>query len=586
MKESLLVYRRLLTYVRPHWLRLAVSIVAMVGVAAATAGVAYLLKPVIDQIFINKNKSLLMVLPLGILGLYLFKGVAAYLQTYLLRWVGHRAMLDLRDDLFHHLLRQPVAFFSDHSAGSLISRITYDVDQVQSAITNGISVLLRDSLTAIFLLGVLFFHDWLLALISLIGLPLVVGPLFELTRKLRKSSRQSQEVRANMTGIIEEGVVGNPVIKAFNGEAYEQARFHKEAEAHRKKNMRKVRATALSVPLMEFTGAICVALVIYYGGFQVVSEEGGLTAGTFFSFLTALLMMYDPLKRLAKINATLQTGIAAGERIFRMLDRGTEPDTGTRTLDRARGDLRFDNVWFSYESERPVLRDISLDIPAGHVVALVGPSGGGKSTLASLVPRFFHPDSGRILLDGVDVQELTLQSLRDQIAVVSQEVVLFNDTLAENIAYGRPGAGREEVEEAARAAGVMEFVERLEDGLDHMIGERGTHLSGGQRQRLAIARALLSDAPILILDEATSSLDPHSERLVEQGLERLMQGRTNLVIAHRLATIQRADSIAVIREGRVIEQGRHDDLLAQGGAYAHLWATQFAGKEEQPTGTA
>jgi subfamily B ATP-binding cassette protein MsbA len=581
VEESVRLYRRLLNYVLPHWPRLTISIIAMVFVAATTAGVAYLLKPVIDQIFINKNEALLALLPLGILGLYLVKGVANYLETYLLRWVGQRAMRELRDDLFDRLIRQPVGFFSVHSAGTLISRVTYDVDQVESAVTNGLSTLLKDSLTAIFLLGLIFYHDWQLALVSLIGLPTVIAPLAKLTKKLRKSSRQSQELRAAMTGIIEEGVVGNPVIKAFNGEAYERARFHKEAESHRKKNMRRVQAAALSVPVMEMSAAICIALVIYYGGYRVVSEGSETTPGTFFSFLTALLMMYDPLRRLTKVNATLQQGMAAGERIFRMLDREPEPDTGTRALERARGDLRFEHVWFGYEADHPVLRDINLDVPAGHVMALVGPSGGGKSTLASLVPRLFPPDSGRILLDGIDIAELTLHSLRDQIATVSQEVVLFNDTLANNIAYGRPEATREQVEDAARAAGVMEFVERLEEGLDHPVGERGTRLSGGQRQRLAIARALLRDAPILILDEATSSLDAHSERLVQQGLERLMQGRTTLVIAHRLATIQRADSIAVMEGGQVVEQGSHGDLLDRGGVYAHLWATQFAEEEAQ-----
>ena len=585
VEESLRLYRRLLTYVLPHWPRLAISIVAMVIVAGTTAGVAFLLKPVIDQVFINKNETLLYLLPLGVIGLYLLKGVANYLQTYLLRWVGQRAMRELRDDLFDRLLRQPMAFFSEHSAGTLISRVTYDVDQVESAVTNGLSTLLKDSLTVVFLLALVFYHDWRMALVSLIGLPTVIVPLTKLTKKLRKSSRQSQELRAAMTGIIEEGVVGNPVIKAFNGEGYEKRRFHKEAESHRQKNMRRVQATALSVPVMEMAAALCIALVIYYGGYRVIAAGDQTTPGTFFSFLTALLMMYDPLKRLTKINAVLQQGMAAGERIFRLLDREPELDTGTVALDRARGDLRFEGVWFSYEPEHPVLRDIDLAVPAGNVVALVGASGGGKSTLVSLVPRFFRPDSGRILLDGIDIADLTLHSLRDQIATVSQEVVLFNDTLANNIAYGRPGASREAVEDAARAAGVMEFVERLEEGLDHPVGERGTRLSGGQRQRLAIARALLRDAPILILDEATSSLDPHSERLVQEGLERLMQNRTTLVIAHRLATIQRADKIAVMQGGRIVEQGNHSELLDRGGAYAHLWATQF-GAEEQSTGTA
>ncbi|MFA9461547.1 lipid A export permease/ATP-binding protein MsbA [Thiohalorhabdus methylotrophus] len=578
------IYRRLLTYVWPFWGRLTVALVAMVLVAATTAGVAYLLKPVIDQIFINKNEALLVVLPLGVIVLYLMKGVANYLETYLLSWVGQRAMRQLRDDLFGRLLHMPLGFFSEHAAGTLISRLTYDVDQVEKSVTRGLSTILKDSLTAVFLLAVVFFHDWQLALVSLIGLPIVIWPLAELTRKLRKSSRSSQQARATMTRVIEEGVVGNRVIKAFNGEDYEHARFHKESEVHRKQNMRKAQATALSLPVMEITAAICIALVIYYGGYRVISSGGETSPGTFFSFLAALLMMYDPLKRLTKINPVIQQGVAAGERIFQMLDLRPEQDGGGRSLETVRGALTLDGVWFGYDPDTPVLQGIDLEVPAGNVVALVGLSGAGKSTLVNLVPRFYRPDQGRILLDGEDTADLNLRFLRDQVAIVSQEVILFNDTLAANIAYGKPEATRAEVEDAANAAGVMEYVDRLEYGLDHIVGEGGARLSGGQRQRLAIARALLRDAPILILDEATSSLDPQSEKLVQRGFERLMQGRTTLVIAHRLATIQRADSIAVMESGRIVEQGGHDELLARGGIYAYLWETQFASAEEQALG--
>ncbi|KPV41600.1 hypothetical protein AN478_00460 [Thiohalorhabdus denitrificans] len=585
VQSSVGLYGRLLAYVWPHWPRLAVSLVAMIVVAGATTGVAYLLKPVIDQIFIEEDETLLLLLPLGIIGMYLVKGVANYLETYLLSWIGQRAMRQLRDDLFARLLHMPLGFFSEHAAGTLISRLTYDVDQVERSITRGLSTLIKDTLTAVFLLGLVFYHDWQLALVSLIGLPLVIGPLARLTRKLRKSSRSSQLARASMTRVIEEGVVGNRVIKAFNGEDYEHARFHKESETHRKQNMRKAQATALSVPVMEIAAAICIALVIYYGGYRVMFGGDETTPGTFFSFLAALLMMYDPLKRLTKINPVIQQGLAAGERIFQMLDFHPEGNEGSRTLDRVRGELAFEDVWFEYEPGAPVLQGIDLEVPAGHVVALVGLSGAGKSTMVNLVPRFYRPDRGHIYLDGVDLGDLDLHFLRDQVAIVSQEVVLFNDTLAANIAYGRPDATREEVEEAARAAGVMEYVDRLEGGLDHVVGEGGARLSGGQRQRLAIARALLGDAPILILDEATSSLDPQSEKLVQRGLEQLMQDRTTLVIAHRLATIQRADAIAVMDSGRVVEQGSHAELLARGGIYAYLWETQFATPAEQSAET-
>lgn len=580
-RESWQLYRRLLGHVLPYWPRLAVAMVCMVVVAGATTAVAYLLKPVIDEIFVNKDRFLLAILPAGILALYLVKAVADYGQAYFMSWVGHQAMRQLRDDMFQRLLRMPVGFFNQHASGTLISRLTYDVDQVRQAITRGISTIIKDSLTAIFLLGLVFYHDWSLALVSLVGLPLVIAPLIKLTRKLRNSSRTSQKARAAMTRVLEESVAGNLVVKAYNGEGYEAGRFHREAEAHRRQNMRRAQAAALSPPLIELVGALGIVVVIYLGGYRVISPDSSITTGTFFSFLTALLMLYDPLKRLSRINATLQQGLAAGERIYDLLDRETEPNPGTTLFDRAEGEVRFEGVRFGYEPGEPVLGDIWLTMPAGSLVALVGPSGGGKSTLAGLLPRFHRPDAGRILLDSQDIETVELGNLRAQMAMVSQEVVLFNDTLAANIAYGRSDASRAEVRDAAEAAGVMEFATRLEDGLDHHVGERGTRLSGGQRQRLAIARALLRDAPILILDEATSSLDPHSERLVQQGLDRLMDGRTSLVIAHRLATIQRADTIAVMEEGRIVEQGRHDELLAQGGAYAHLWRTQFATDAEE-----
>jgi len=528
---------------------------------------------------VNKNEQLLLLLPVGIIVLYLLKGVANYLETYLLNWIGQRAMLQLRDELFSRLLHMPLGFFSEHAAGTLISRLTYDVDQMEKSITRGLSTLLKDTITAAFLLALVFYHDWQLALVSLIGIPIIVWPLAELTKKLRKSSRSSQQARAAMSRVIEEGVVGNRVVKAFNGESYEQDRFHKESEFHRRQNMRKAQATALSVPVMEITAALCIALVIYYGGYRVISAGGETTPGTFFSFLAALLMMYDPLRRLTKINPVIQQGLAAGERLFQMLDQPPEEDEGTRTLDPVQGRLAFEEVWFGYGPEESVLQGINLEVPAGSVVALVGLSGAGKSTMVNMVPRFYSPDQGRITLDGVDLRDLDLRFLRDQVAIVSQEVVLFNDTLAANIAYGKPGATRDEVEAAAEAAGVMEFVDRLEHGLDQLVGESGTRLSGGQRQRLAIARALLRDAPILILDEATSSLDPQSEKFVQRGFEQLMEDRTTLVIAHRLATIQRADAIVVMEGGRVVEQGRHEDLLTRGGIYAYLWETQFANEE-------
>lgn len=578
-QESFHLYKRLLRYVWPYWHRLGWAVLAMAVTSAATAGLAYLLKPLIDKIFVSKDSTLLVLAPVAVLVLYFFKGGAGYAKTYLVRWVGQRAMLDLRNRMFGLLVAFPAGYFVTHSAGHLISQITYDVDQVQNTLTEGIMVLVGDTLTLLALVGVLFYHDWRLALLSLVGLPVLIAPLAELTKKLRQTSRRSQQARANLTSVIEEGVVGNRVIKAFNGEPQQRARFHDEAEVHRRQNMRRTQASALSTWLVEMVGAIAVALLIWVGGYWVITP-GGLTTGGFFSFLAALSMLYGPLKRIIKINQIVQTGLAAAERIFRLLDTDPEPDPGERRLERVDGHIAFEGVSFGYDPDQPVLQDVALDVPAGSVTALVGPSGGGKSTLVSLVPRFHNPQAGRITLDGIDIQEVALASLRGQIAYVSQEVVLFDDTVAANIAYGHPEASRAAVEAAAEAAGATEFIQRLEDGFDQRLGDRGTRLSGGQRQRIAIARALLRDAPILILDEATSSLDPHSEKYVQQGLERLMQDRTTLVIAHRLATIQRADQIAVMEGGRIVECGPHEELLARGGAYAYLWETQFATGEE------
>ncbi|MBE0509230.1 MAG: lipid A export permease/ATP-binding protein MsbA [Chromatiales bacterium] len=569
------VYRRLLGYVLPHWPAFAVAIVALLLVAATEAGFAAFIKPLIDGSFVERDQRIIMYAPLVLVGLFFVRGVAAFLSSYAMAWVGRKVINTLRGEMFTHLLRLPVSFYDRTPSGTLLAKLTYNVEQVARATTDVITILVRDTFTVIGLLGWMFYLNWRLALVLLIGAPLIAHVINLINRRFRRYSTRIQDSVGDVTQIAEEAINGQRVVKTFGGQAYEQGRFDQANERNRKLNMKLESTNAASVPVIQFIAAIAAAGVIYMALQEV--ERSELTVGGFMSFIAAMMLLLAPLKRLTKILASLQKGIAAAQSIFDFVDTPAEPEPGNKQLARAMGAVRYQKVSFRYQEDSElVLHDIDLAIKPGQSVAFVGRSGSGKSTLVGLLPRFYDVSAGQILIDGEDIRSLGLQSLRDQIALVSQHITLFNDTIANNIAYGRlEGASREAIIAAAEAAHAMEFIRQLPEGLDTMVGENGVLLSGGQRQRLAIARALLKDSPILILDEATSALDTESERHIQAALETLMQNRTTLVIAHRLSTIERVDCIMVMDKGRIIESGSHGELLAKNGQYANLYRLQF-----------
>jgi subfamily B ATP-binding cassette protein MsbA len=479
--------------------------------------------------------------------------------------------------MFSKLVSLPTRFYDDHATGRLISKITFDVTQVTTAATSVVTVVVRDSIIIAGLLGWLFYLDWKLTLLSLLIAPVVAFVIRVINVRMRESSRESQRAMGSITQVIEESVTAHKVVKLFGGQTYEERRFNEESNWVRRHAMKQAAAAAANVPIVQMIASVAVAVVIYLAIAQAQSDA--TTVGGFLSFVTAMLMLTAPLKRLTGVTESLQRGLAASESVFDLLDTPNETDDGKAVISRAAGRMTFDHVTLSYGADdRRALDDVSLEIPAGMSVALVGPSGSGKSTMANLVPRFYAPTSGKILLDGQDIREISLASLRANIALVSQEVVLFNDTISANIAYGQMREVPEsEIVAAATAAHAMEFIKDMPQGLNTLVGEKGVRLSGGQRQRIAIARAILKDAPILILDEATSALDSESERHVQAALEILMRGRTTLVIAHRLSTIEKADRIVVLSKGSIVEAGTHAELLAKDGAYAQLHRTQFGG---------
>jgi subfamily B ATP-binding cassette protein MsbA len=567
---------RLLQYARPYRGRFVAATGAMVVYAAATASVAALIRPVIDH-----------VLPEGtgiarwctaLLIVYIVKGASAYASTYMMTDIGQRVVRDLRDRLFRHILDQSASFFSRRTTGQLMSRITNDVNQVQQAVSETIGDLLREGLSVIGFAGYLFWVDARLALVAITGAPLVVYPLVKFGKRIRSTTRKSQEELEHLSHVTAEAFTGHRIVKAFGAEAREEERFRRASQRLYRTNLRVTRALAILPPLMELLGGVAVVGLIWYGSTQI--KQGSLTPGDFGSFVAAAFMMYAPIKKLSRVNATIQQAMAASERIFEILDTHSEvlerPDAVP--LAKLRRGIEFRNVTFCYE-DRPgknILRDVSFEVSPGQVVAIVGLSGAGKTTLVNLVPRFYDVASGAILIDGVDLREVTLSSLRSQVGIVTQETVLFDETIASNIAYGSPGASMAEIEAAALAAHAHEFIITLPAGYETPIGERGQRLSGGQRQRLAIARALLKNSPILILDEATSSLDAESELLVQDALQNLMRNRTSFVIAHRLSTVRRADTIIVLERGRVVETGQHENLLSRpGGVYAKLYSLQI-----------
>jgi len=570
------LYLRLLRYVQPYWGVFAFSILGMLITAGTEIILPIAVKPFLDGTFVQKDPFLIRWVPVFMVLLYVVRGLGAYIGTYASAWVGNKVVMDLRDQMFRRMLALPLGYFHDSTTGNLISRFTFDVAQVTGAATNVVTVLVKDSVTIAGLLAYLLYIDWKLTAISLIMVPPIAVVVRYFNVRLRNMSRKTQQAMGDITQVLQETVECNKVVKIFGGQDYEAKRFAETSNRLRGFSMKQTAAAAGNVPIVQLLAAMAVAVVVYYATVQAQSDA--TTVGGFVSFLAAMLLLTPPLKRLTGVAEHLQRGLAAAESVFALLDEKPENDEGRITLARARGDIDFHDVSFRYpRADTPALDDVTLTIRAGETIALVGSSGGGKTTFANMVPRFYHPDSGTIRIDGHDIESVSLASLRRNIALVSQEVALFNDTVAANIAYGEAaGASRQEIERAAEAAHALEFIRAMPQGFDTLIGENGVRLSGGQRQRLAIARTVLKDAPILILDEATSALDSESEKHVQAALEYLMQGRTTVVIAHRLSTIENADRIVVLDKGAIAEIGTHAELLAKSGIYANLYGIQYS----------
>lgn len=577
-QHSRALYARLLRHVRPYKRMFVLAILAMTIASLTEPVFPALLKIIFDKGFVEKDIDVIQLAPLALVGLFLLRGLAGFVSAYAMAWVGSRVVADLRQQMFRRLVDLPIPFFDQHSSGTLISKFNHDAGQVAAAASSAITVLVRETLTLIGLLAWLLYLNWQLTLIALAVAPPIVWITRTAARRIRLLSRNTQHAMGDMTHVLEEAIVGRKVVKVFDGRDYETERFDSVSDRVRSLGMKLTVVSGLSTPAVQMMISIALALIIYFAAMQSIRDE--TTVGGFVSFITAMVMLINPIKALTTINEAVQRSLAGAESIFGLLDQTPERDAGTQPLPRATGRIKFQNVSFRYQPDgSPVLDGIDLAVAPGETVALVGKSGGGKTTLANLLPRFYHPTGGRILIDGIDIDDIRLADLRTNIATVSQDVVLFNDTAAANIGYGRMHvATRDAIEAAARAAHAHDFIMAMPQGYDTLIGENGVLLSGGQRQRIAIARAILKDAPILILDEATSALDTESERHVQAALDTLMKGRTTLVIAHRLSTIEKADIIVVLDKGHIVESGRHEDLVLGNGPYSKLH--QFHQQEE------
>jgi len=575
-------FYRLMRYVRPYRARFIAAFGCSCLVAALSAAYAWIVRPVLDGIFIEKNEALLVVLPLALLGIAVLKAVFSYGQTYLISYVGNRVITDIRQVLFRHLLRLPVGFHDSNTSGRLVSRVTNDVGLMANAASSVLKDIFQNGLTFLAMLGVIVYQNWKLAGLSIIVIPLSAVTMIRMGQRLRKLATSGQEKMGDMASALQETLAGIRMVKAYGREEAEAERFQQSNQAFLATTLKSNQVWSVGSSHMEVISVIGVAAIIWYGGYLVIHDA--MTPGAFFSFLTAMFMAYAPIRKLSGSNNILQQALAAAERVFGIIDLETEQKANHGRLECApvSKSVVFRDVTFLYESQRvPALSDIDLTIRAGEMIALVGSSGSGKTTFANLLPRFYQPTVGTILIDGIDIQSYTLSSLRAHIGIVSQDVVLFDDTIRNNIAFGRQQATEEEIVQAARLAYAHDFVERLPQGYQTLVGEKGVKLSGGERQRLAIARAILRDPPLLILDEATSALDNESERLVQLALSNLMKHRTTVVIAHRLSTIQRADRIVVLDRGAIVEIGTHEELLLLGGHYKRLHAMQF---QDMPNG--
>lgn len=566
-------YKRLLKYVRPYWPIFILAIVGYAIYAGSSTAFAHILKMLVDSIEQGMEDKRLF-FPLMVVGIFALRGVGTFMGTFFMAHIARQLVHHLRMDLFQRFLVLPARFYDQHSSGHLVSRLTYNVEQVTGAATKAVTVLLREGLFVIGLMSYLLWVNWALALIFVAVSPIIGVVVSYASKRFRKISRRIQNSMGDVTHVASEAISGYRVVRSFGGSDFEYERFREASEYNRKQAMKMALTKAINTPVVQLIVSAALGFLVWLA----LSPElmGDMTPGEFIAFLTAASLMAKPLRQLTEINNEIQKGLAAAQDVFVFLDMPAEPDKGTLTLERAKGEVVFDQVSFRYGDDQPLaLKNINFHVQPGEMIALVGRSGSGKSTLASLIPRFYEVTEGQILLDGIPAQELTLASLREQIATVSQQVTLFNDTLAANIAYGMKNPSREAIVAAAKAAYVMDFVDKLPEGLDTLVGDNGVLLSGGQRQRIAIARAILKDAPILVLDEATSALDTESERYIQKALEFVMKGRTTFVIAHRLSTIENADRILVVSEGQIVEEGTHAQLIEQDGAYAQLHKMQF-----------